>query len=66
MDTYKIIFTLNTITSIKKKKREYHFEGDSYYYKNELGFLVYAIIKAETEADAKLKAYDIIEKATHK
>jgi hypothetical protein len=64
MDTYKVIFTLNTITSIKKKKREYHFEGDSYYYTNDKGFLVHAIIKAETEADAKLKAYAIIEKVT--
>ena len=60
MNTYKITFVSNNIESVNKVEGIYFFEGDSSYYINEQGFLVYALIKAETEAEAVKKANEII------
>ena len=66
MNTYKITFANNQIETINKVDGIYFFEGDSSYYMNEQGFLVYALVRAETEAQARSKANKIIESVTKK
>jgi len=66
VNTYKITFANNQIETINKVDGIYFFEGDSSYYMNEQGFLVYALVRAETEAKARSKANKIIESVTKK
>ena len=61
MSAYKVCFISNNIASIKTVIGKYHFEGDFYYYTNNKGSLVFAIIKAESESDARVKAHGIID-----
>ena len=66
MNTYKITFVYNKILTVNKVDGIYFFEGDSSYYMNEQGFLVYALVRSETEAQARSKANKIIESVTKK
>jgi hypothetical protein len=59
-NTYKVSFVNNEIFSLKLAEGSYNLIGDMYYYKNK-GFLVYAIIKAKDETEARNKAINLIE-----
>jgi hypothetical protein len=58
-NTFKVSFVHNEIHSIKLIELENSFPEDIYCYKNN-GHLVYAIIKANNEAEARRKALRLI------
>ena len=64
MRIYKIVFGYNNIISIKPSAGEHHFKGNIYYYLNSFGLLIYAMIKANRESDARIKANRIIKKSS--
>jgi|GEM_PF-2103338 len=59
MNTYRITFLHNKIVSIRKSEKHQPFDGNYFYYAPE-GTLIYALVKAETAADARTVCEEII------
>ena len=50
---------------VRPAEREYDISGDISYYEHN-GLLIYAIIKAESEEEAEMKAKELIDKVVNK
>ena len=59
MKLFKVIFVNNTVSTCKLLDRKMKLNGE-YFFDHTNGKLIYAIIKAETEAEASSKAQLII------
>jgi len=65
MNLYKIIFARNEVISCKEENNTEYIDG-SYHYEHKNGKLIYALIKAESEDDARSKALVVIKEVTDK
>jgi hypothetical protein len=67
MSIYRVTFALNKIAAIKELDDEnnYSFEEKTYHYEYN-GFLIFALVRADNEEEARAEATAILEKLSAK